>query len=1218
MLANLHETYDELGVPVLSLFFDYKSAARQSLQSVRRSLLRQLITSRKPIRIPEAVMAAWRKVEKTGKTPLKDSQLKAILEQELQDGQDKFLVVDALDEAEGCLNTIDAEIDWLQDCGVCIFSTVLSENRILNERAFCYWHQNGAGPYQPLDFFYKCDECTRLGKGLFGKGVEICRDCYMNKDLRCDDPGHSMAPPDIVYLEVRSSLDDMTFYSKRFLDDATASANVPGADQMHGRRMNMLAKLRRKLGEDAWAALPGKISHAADGNFLLAHLTLESLEVQRNISGAMTVIKQVEDGSLPSINKGYRERLQWCLRGDRATVARAYLTIVAGALEVLEYDQLDHAAAVEPGDHDTTDFVDRCSDMDVVVQDTVGLLAIDASGTTDAFLVGFSHRTFSVYIAEHPDELLPNADQAIFDACLSYLGLDAFASMPSTFAELDGKLKEYPFARYAACYWGIHASRVKQTAGNATRVLELLTDANRLNCIMQIAWRTPSMPIASWDVDGGISPLHACAFYGLDSLCVALVETMPTVDPVEDTYHQTPLIYACRMGNVEVVRCLLRAGANPNHLTTLGKSPLLEAIQYQRHDIIDLLLEHTRTDINLRAARQDDKTPLVRAAQLGQESTLAKLLSRKKILVNETDGYICTALSRAVQGLHRGCIEKLLSHPDVDLTIRDSLGSRTPLDWLADSSIDYWNKLGQVLDIATMLMDHPRAALPSDHATVLAIQQNRQELLRIFVNKSLHHLYTDDYGRNFLHLAATEGVCATVTLFHKRMSQEPSFNIDVLDRYKATALHAVCARLSDPSHADTVKFLLEAGANPTLKDDQGFTPPRLARRASQELWDSHVKMLFTAVKDEPDLNDATAPPSLEAVLRTAKIDILKDALDRLPDPIDPETAHYSGTTILHHAMELEDDFRLEALALLLPRSKAFLSDTDTFGQTCAHDAVNQGSLEALKLLCEAGIDIDRRDKWGMTPFDVAQRSPRLDMCVYLACLGAKLPASDDIHPETLRVAVDCGDLIAVERLVAANVDLNFRDAVSGRTNIQRAEELLDEALMAANQELLDRHDPSAMLPLEEFRKIKASQPEVVKRDKILQILRKAQEAHPAPRSSDVDMEKGLAKLLARLKALDPETLLSTAPASDRFASGNGQPKPIRRDTTFGGPRRAMSTLPPVPAAVATSLKLGVDTNVVIIAVALILGLVAVAITWIQSSGSRIHYLPQLHPDASTS
>ena len=1201
MLAALHGTYDELAIPVLSLFFDYKSAARQSLQSVQRSLLRQLITSRKPVQIPEAVMSAWRKVEKSGRAPLRDSQLKAIMEQELQDGQDKFLVIDALDEAEGCLNTIDAEIDWLRDCGVCIFSTVLSENRILNERAFCYRHQTGAGPYKPLDFYYKCDECTRQGKGQFGKGIEICRDCYLNKDLRCDDSSHDMAPPQIVHLEARSSVDDMTSYSKRFLEKATAGANAPAVDSMHGKRTNMLAKLRRKLGEGAWAALPGKISHAADGNFLLAHLTLESLEVQRNISGTMAVIRQVEDGSLPGINKGYKERLQWCLRGDRAAVARSYLTIVAGALQVLEYDQLDQAAAIEPGDHDQTDFIDRCNDMDVVVQDTAGLLSIDPSGTTDAFLVGFSHRTFSVYIIEHPEESLPNADQAILDACFSYLGLDTFAEMPSTFAVLDDMLKEFPFASYAACYWGIHAARVKQTTGSAARILELLTDVGRLHCIMQIAWRTPSMAIANWDVDGGISPLHACAFYGLGSLCAALVDAVPLVDPIEDTYQQTPLIYACRMGHIEVVRCLLRAGASPNHLTRLGKSPLLEAIDYERHDVFDLLLEHPRTDINLRAARQNDKTPLVRAAQLGKEGMLTKLLARKKILVNAADGYNCTALSRAVQCLHKGCVEKLLAHGDTDLTIRDSLGNRTPLDWLADSSTDYRNKLDQVLEMAAMLMDHPRAALPSDHAIVLAIQQDRQELLRLFVNKSLYHLYTDDYGRNFLHLAATEGVCATVTLFHKRMSQETSFNIDVLDKYKASALHAVCARLSDATHADTIKYLLEAGADPTLEDDRGFTPPRLARRASGQLWDTHVKVLFAAATENPDANDAVASPSIEAVLHAAKIDILKAALDRLPDPLDPETAHYSGTTILHHAMELEGDFRREALALLLPRSKAFLSHTDSFGQTCAHDAVNQGSLDTLKLLCEAGIDLDRRDKWGMTPFELAQRSPRFDLCVYLASQGAKLPAPDDIDPETLRVAVDCADPVAVERLIAAHTDLNFRDAASGKTNVQRAEELRDEAMMAANQDLLARQDPSVMLPLEKFRKVKASQPEVVKRDAILQILRKAQQATPAPRVLDVEMEKGMAKLLTKLKAMDPDTLLAGLVLSDYVTPDNRPLKPIRRSTTsFGGPRRAVSMLPPVPAAVATSLKFDVGTNVVVIAVAVIFGLVAVAVVWIQS------------------
>jgi hypothetical protein len=155
-----------------------------------------------------------------------------------------------------------------------------------------------------------------------------------------------------------------------------------------------------------------------------------------------------------------------------------------------------------------------------------------------------------------------------------------------------------------------------------------------------------------------------------------------------------------------------------------------------------------------------------------------------------------------------------------------------------------------------MLISDSRAPLPSDEAIVSAIVSGKIDLLRIYVHGSLHHLYTDTYGRNFLHLAATERTCAIVTIFHTRSAKEPSFNIDTLNQYKATALHAVCGRLAATSHVETIKSLLDAGANPTLKYELEYTPGVRARRTSQGLWDSHVKTLFTStnVSDPIDLN----------------------------------------------------------------------------------------------------------------------------------------------------------------------------------------------------------------------------------------------------------------------------------------------------------------------------------------------------------------------------
>ena len=1172
---------------MLSLFFNYKNSARQSLTSVLCSLLRQLITTAKPVKIPLRVLGAWQNSQFTGKRPLDEHLARDLLLQELAEKEHKFLVIDAIDEAEGCLDTIHTEIHRLRNHGVCIFSTEVHEHRIESDNAFCYRHQIGPGPWDRLILYWQCKKCH----GPFGRGIEICQDCFVNKQLTCDDTSHVLRIPNRIHFEVRASSQDMERFAKQVLDDASTGGDVGDDDYMYAGNAPLLAMVKADIGVDTWDTIPAKIAEAADGNFLHANLFLERLKEQRHTHGALSLLKRLRLGSLPDIEDQYHEKLARCLQGSGAQVARDHLSIVAAAVDVLQFDQLSHAAAIVVGSRSLSDFIGRCCRQEVVRRDTGGLLSIDPGWQSDTFRVGFSHRTLSVYIKSYPEKTLPDASQRIFDACASYLSLDRFAKPFTTSSQLDDALREYPFASYAACYWAFHAQNVEPTARNTVGILELLSDAQRLDCVMQIAWHIPSMTVSTWDVSGGIAPLHACAFYGLHNICSLLIDIASSVDPSEEQYKQTPLIYACRQGHLEIVRLLLKAGANPNHLTKLGKSPLLEVIELDREDVFELLISEDTTDVNLRGTAKNDRTPLVKAAELGRDGMVERLLSRADIRVNAVDGWNCTALSRAVQNLRVGCVRQLLARADTDLSLRDDTGDRTALDWLVEDFLDYDHNSDIINSISSMLMADSRAPLPSDDAIVSAISSAKLELLRIYVQGSLHHLYTDTYGRNFLHLAATEGICAIVTLFHTHFAKEASFNIDTLDQYKATALHAICDRLSDTSHVETIKFLLDAGADPTLKDDQGYTPGMRARRASQDLWDSHVKALFTSTNSiDPNNLTGSTPITLRMALNAAKVDAFKTALNQLPDPLLPEIAHYSSSTILHHAMELPEDFCREVLLLLLPRSKQFLSDVDADGQTCAHLAIKQNSLETLKLLCQAGIDINHRDRWGLTPFELAQRWQRLDLCVYLVSRGASLPPGEDIRADVLRAAVDSGDLASVKRLVQSGVDPNFRDVFKGQSNLQRAEELKEMAARASNDELLAKNDPRTMKDKATWDKYRDSAPEVVRRDAIVQFLRRLQDNTATTGAKQAKSDRVLTALVEKLKAMDPDTLLPVSIIEDN----------VERIDSPGLSMGSNATLmkQSLPDSVVALSTFDVGNGVVMIAIVMVLGTVAVAIAWI--------------------
>ncbi|CAI7632375.1 unnamed protein product [Penicillium pancosmium] len=97
-------------------------------------------------------------------------------------------------------------------------------------------------------------------------------------------------------------------------------------------------------------------------------------------------------------------------------------------------------------------------------------------------------------------------------------------------------------------------------------------------------------------------------------------------------------------------------------------------------------------------------------------------------------------------------------------------------------------------------------------------------------------------GMSVLHVAAearqADIVCLIVSKLHSVADNRKIGFIDKQDRSGMSALHYAC-RSGRP---ETVKILLEAGANPNLKDNQGYSPFRIAAQFEREL---------IAKKDDP-------------------------------------------------------------------------------------------------------------------------------------------------------------------------------------------------------------------------------------------------------------------------------------------------------------------------------------------------------------------------------
>ncbi|KAG8163181.1 hypothetical protein KVR01_007659 [Diaporthe batatas] len=1131
--TDLRKQLEPQGTPILSIFFRSEQASRQTLDVVLCNLLRQLLTSRDSTgfcEIPEEIKNLWSKSRSIARRSLLEEQARDLIHDQLSRFPTKFLIVDAIDEAEGCMNSISEEIKELRNLGFCILTTDRRDPRANYDAAYCH----ECGPDRgPLELAWLCRICS----GHFDEGkLWLCRECYIVKKRRCSDASHAMAPPRKVNVEISATQEDIRLLVTRFLSDSFSAGDIGDDDEMFSGNIPILRSLKEKMGLEFWDSLPSKVSRAAEGNFLVARLFLDRLGLQRNQAGILTLIDELDSGKLKSFEEQYAATLSLCLeRNDKygVQVARDYMSVVASAYEVLTFEQLSHATAIRPKDRSLSDFSGRICSKATVRRDTQGLLTAQHTGTANTFPVSFFHRTLAAYMEEHRLKWFPEAEKLILDGCLYYLRLDVFSRPFNSGDELEAAIQQHPFASYAACYWGFHACNIESTAENNLRILEFLNDQERLECVMQISWHTRSLEGAHWDVPGGITPLHFCAFYGLETLCQTIIIFSPgEITTGEDSYNQTSLIYACRRKHIGVARMLLDAGADPNHLTKKGMTPLIEAVETSYLGMIDLLLSREVIDVNLRAPGRHNKTALVLAAENGHVDVLKKLLAHPDIDINMPDGAGCTALSRAVRHAHIDSVQLLLSCNATDLTLTDHLGHRSALDWTAEESVvNSGVSIEEIDSVAAVLLADGRNPKPSNEAISVAINQGRIGLLETFLKwNNLDLLYVDEHGRNFLHLAASMGNLPVVKLVLGQFSRPQSFQIDSRDNHRATALHLACRYLSEEAQVETIEFLLSEGADPSLEDGEGFSAMARAKHASPNLWASHIRAAFESKGVTIDETSRILKSTILSALHTESIAVFERELNSSSGPLDPEIDIYTGETLLWRVIKQENPRNVELLKLFLPRSARFLSASCNNGRTCAHLAVLRSCSDTLQLLTDAGIDLDTKDKWGMTALQLAQSFYRYDMCVYLIVKGAQMPQNHEIRPALLHAAVVSGDAEPVRRLLAAGIDKRYRDEASGMTALQTAERLVEDSERDVKDDLIRQWDHAVLESVPRFEAEAAKAPEVIRRKEVRDLVRNAQGPDIGQWGIEprFESQKGVEKALVALKEMDPEKILAPA------------------------------------------------------------------------------------------
>ncbi|XP_055838337.1 ankyrin-3-like [Episyrphus balteatus] len=192
----------------------------------------------------------------------------------------------------------------------------------------------------------------------------------------------------------------------------------------------------------------------------------------------------------------------------------------------------------------------------------------------------------------------------------------------------------------------------------------------------------------------GISPLHHAVEMRLCNITEKLLQFGAYVDSKANLYHKkeyTPLHCATENGDLEIVKVLLKKGANVNFKTADGLTSLHLACKTGNVEIIDLLLS-SNADIN---AREHNKlTPLYIAVENSRREA-AKLLMDHGAKINDEFDNGKTILSCAVDKRLSLIVNDILQYsPDVNniinkKSLKTALSKRNGYSEIVENMVKY-------------------------------------------------------------------------------------------------------------------------------------------------------------------------------------------------------------------------------------------------------------------------------------------------------------------------------------------------------------------------------------------------------------------------------------------------------------------------------------------------------------------------------------------------
>ncbi|KAG9233203.1 ankyrin repeat-containing domain protein [Amylocarpus encephaloides] len=203
--------------------------------------------------------------------------------------------------------------------------------------------------------------------------------------------------------------------------------------------------------------------------------------------------------------------------------------------------------------------------------------------------------------------------------------------------------------------------------------------------IVKLLIATGKLELEAHDLRYG-TPLVAAAVYDRPEI-VAFLSSMGSIDlNASSTRHTTALCEAASNGSLDSIFALLQAGADPDfgpmRSGKEGETPLMRAIRARESEVVRVLLDTGRVNVNYRIPTTNDSpgadTPLTIAVQEGEVGIVKLLLAVDSIDVNVKDNEGKAPLSLAIYSSDAEELVRLLLETRKAEVNTQDVNGRTP------------------------------------------------------------------------------------------------------------------------------------------------------------------------------------------------------------------------------------------------------------------------------------------------------------------------------------------------------------------------------------------------------------------------------------------------------------------------------------------------------------------------------------------------------------